>query len=65
VEASDGVSKDYIFTPNYKGRFLVSRLLRHANCDKANAFSFTGEDELDEERDLIIKEIEKLVRLSV
>jgi hypothetical protein len=64
VEASDGVSKDYIFNP-IKGRFLVSRLPRHANCDKANAFSFTGEDELDEERDLIIKEIEKLVRLSV
>jgi hypothetical protein len=41
-------------------------LLRDANWDTNNAFCLTGEDEqLDEERDLIIKEIEKLVRLSV
>jgi calcium binding protein 39 len=38
------------------------RFLRDAN----NVSHLAGEDEqLDEERDLIIKEIEKLVRLSV
>jgi len=41
-------------------------LLIDAKWETNNAFRFTGEDEqLDEERDLIIKEIEKLVRLSV
>lgn len=40
--------------------------MRDAHSGANNVSCFTGEDEqLDEERDLIIKEIEKLVRLSV
>lgn len=42
------------------------RFLRDAHWSANNVSRLTGEDEqLDEERDLIIKEIEKLVRLSV
>jgi hypothetical protein len=38
----------------------------HANCDTSSAFLLLGDDEqFDEERDLIIEEIKKLVRSSV
>ena len=58
--------------PNIKAVTLVFRgiLFRlwemYAEYDTCSAFLLLGEDEqLDEERDLIVKEIEKLVRLSV
>jgi len=42
------------------------RFMRDAHWSANNVPHLAGEDEqLDEERDLIIKEIEKLVRLSV
>ena len=42
------------------------RFMRDAHWSANNVSHLAGEDEqLDEERDLIIKEIEKLVRLSV
>jgi hypothetical protein len=59
IDASNRVTR-------YHGWNSMLRFLSDAHWSANNVSHFTGEDEqLDEERDLIIKEIEKLVRLSV
>ena len=59
IDASNRVTR-------YHGWNSMLRFLSDAHRSANNVSHLTGEDEqLDEERDLIIKEIEKLVRLSV
>ena len=64
IDASNRVTKTSQLNLNADG--FSCQIAIDAKWETNNAFRFTGEDEqLDEERDLIIKEIEKLVRLSV